>query len=278
MLSTLTGPLADIFSSLGEQPALWLQVFTLDTLRYLVGAGLVSSMLGLFGSWSENRRIQWRRASAADVRRELTYSLLTTAVYATVALFTIHGLDVGWLRQYQSVADHGWWYTLLSLPLVLVLHDAWFYWVHRALHHPRVFRWAHAVHHKSRTPTPWAAYSFAPAEAIMMALFMPLLLAVMPLHPVVLFLFLAFMILRNAMGHSGIEIHPRCWVDTPLDLLTSTTHHDMHHQKFTGNYSLYFTWWDRWMGTELPGYKAAFRRAAIGRDAQRATLPAALEV
>ncbi|MCZ6828599.1 MAG: sterol desaturase family protein [Gammaproteobacteria bacterium] len=278
MLCIITGPLAAFNEILQDQLPLWLQVFTLDTLRYLVGAGLVSSVLGGFGAWSENRRIQDRRASAADVRRELLYSLLTTAVYASVALFTIQGKESGWLNIYESVADFGWWYTCLSLPLVLVLHDAWFYWVHRALHHPRVFHWAHRVHHLSRTPTPWAAYSFAPAEAFMMALFLPLLLAVMPLHPAVLFLFLAVMILRNAMGHSGCEFHPRYWVDTPLDRLTTTTHHDMHHQKFNGNYGLYFTWWDRWMGTELPGYKAAFRRAAAGRDVNVTSVASALEL
>ena len=66
------------------------------------------------------------------------------------------------------------------------------------------------------------------------------------------------------MGHSGVEFHPRQWVDTPLDLMTTTTHHDMHHQKFNGNYGLYFTWWDRWMGTEFPGYKVAFQQAIAG--------------
>jgi sterol desaturase/sphingolipid hydroxylase (fatty acid hydroxylase superfamily) len=97
-----------------------------------------------------------------------------------------------------------------------------------------------------------------------MALFMPAMLALIPLHGVVVFIFLTIMIIRNAMGHSGVEFHPRQWVDTPLDLMTTTTHHDMHHQKFNGNYGLYFTWWDRWMGTEFPGYKQAFQQAIAG--------------
>jgi lathosterol oxidase len=247
------------------QGKIWITVFSLDTLRYLIGAGLVSVVLyGLLGSWSAGRRIQQRRASAADIRREISYSLLTTAVYATVALFTIEAVQRGWMQTYSLVAEQGWWYTLLSLPLLLVLHDAYFYWAHRLMHHPRIFRWAHRVHHLSRTPTPWAAYSFAPAEALVMALFMPAMLALIPLHGVVVFVFLSIMIVRNAMGHSGVEFHPRQWVDTPLDLMTSTTHHDMHHQKFNGNYGLYFTWWDRWMGTEFPDYKEAFHQAIAG--------------
>jgi lathosterol oxidase len=250
---------------LSVQLGIWLSVFTFDTARYLIAVGLVSGVLyGFLGAWSATRRIQARRASSRDVRREISYSLLTTAVYASVALFTIEALERGWMQNYAVVADYGWLYTLLSLPLLLILHDAYFYWVHRAMHQPGLFRWMHRIHHLSKTPTPWAAYSFAPGEALMMALFMPLAMAALPLHPVVVFVFLGIMILRNAMGHSGVEFHHRHWVDTRLDCLTTTTHHDMHHQKFTGNYGLYFTWWDRWMGTELPGYKVAFRQAAEG--------------
>ena len=244
------------------QTSLWLTVFTVDTLRYLIAAGSVSWVLyRLLGRWSANRRIQARTASHRDIQREVVYSLLTTATYATVALFTVAAMERGWLQTYQSTTDYGWGYTLSSLPLLLVLHDSYFYWIHRAMHHRALFRLAHRVHHLSHTPTPWAAYSFAPLEALLMAAFMPLAMALIPLHGTVIFLFLSLMIVRNALGHSGVEYHHHQWVDTPLDLLTTTTHHDMHHQKFSGNYGLYFTWWDRWMGTELPGYKAAFRRA-----------------
>ncbi len=245
---------------------IWLTVFAFDTLRYLIGAGTVSIVLYvLLKQWSEGRRIQTRRTSRADIRREVTYSLLTTSVYASVALFTVAAMERGWLKNYESFSEHGITYGVISLPLLLVLHDTYFYWVHRAMHHPALFRWTHRVHHLSRTPSPWAAYSFAPMEALAMALFMPIMLALIPLHGLVIFVFLSFMILRNAMGHSGVEFHHREWVDSPMDFMTTTTHHDMHHQKFSGNFGLYFTWWDRWMGTELSGYKEAFRRAA-GED------------
>ncbi len=260
-----------------SQAQLWLAVFTFDTLRYLIGVGLVCTVLyGVLGAWSEGRRIQNRRASKQDIKREITYSLVTTAVYATVALGTVAALEQGWMQTYETVAEFGWLYTLLSLPLLLVLHDTYFYWVHRAMHHPKLFRTMHRIHHLSRTPTPWAAYSFAPGEALMMALFMPAVLALIPLHGAVIFIFLSIMIVRNAMGHSGVEFHHHRWLDTPLDALTTTTHHDMHHQQFNGNFGLYFTWWDRWMGTELPGYRNAFQRAVAGNPVRkrRVTSPA----
>ena len=261
-----------------EQGQRWLTVFGIDTLRYLLAAALVSFVLfACCGTWSARRRIQNKRAKAADIRREIRYSLQTTAVYATVALFTIEAMSRGWLQKYTALADYPGWYTALTLPLLLVLHDAYFYWVHRAMHHPKLFRHLHLVHHQSRTPTPWAAYSFAPGEALLMALFVPAMLALIPLHGAVIVVFLAIMILRNAMGHSGIEFHPQGWVDGPLDCLTTTTHHDLHHQHFKGNYGLYFTWWDRWMGTEFDDYKTRFRQAAGSGPKSRATTTAAQE-
>jgi sterol desaturase/sphingolipid hydroxylase (fatty acid hydroxylase superfamily) len=242
---------------------LWLAVFSIDTARYLMGAGGVSLVLFvLLRRFSATHRIQSRRARACDYRREILYSLLTTAVYATVALATVRLEQAGYLHYYGTGAGYPIGYTLLSLPLLLVLHDAYFYWVHRAMHHPWLFRRFHLVHHRSHTPTPWAAYAFAPGEAFLMALFVPLAAWLIPVHHAVLFLFLAIMIVRNAMGHAGVEFHPKSWVDGPFDCLTSVVHHDLHHQRARGNYGLYFTWWDRWMGTEFADYKARFRDAA----------------
>ena len=104
-----------------------------------------------------------------------------------------------------------------------------------------------------------------------MALFVPLVLQILPVHPVALSVFLGLMILRNAMGHCGVEFHAPGWIDGPLDALTTTTHHDLHHQCPDGNYGLYFTWWDRLMGTEIPGYLAAFRNAAGASQETEAT-------
>lgn len=243
----------------------WLSVFAADLARYLVGVGLVVAVLfGLCRSFSERHRIQTRRATSGDMRREFLNSLKTVMVYATVALGVIELIQRGETRMYTDPAAYGWWYLIVAIPLLLVLHDTYFYWAHRLMHHPILFRQVHRVHHLSRTPSSWAAYSFSVWEALVMALFVPCAILAIPLHPIALSVFLAIMIIRNAMGHSGIEFHPQRWVDTRCDVLTTVTHHDMHHQSLNGNYGLYFTWWDRWMGTELPGYKQAFRLASKG--------------
>ncbi|GAB4400901.1 MAG: ferredoxin--NADP reductase [Microscillaceae bacterium] len=62
--------------------------------------------------------------------------------------------------------------------------------------------------------------------------------------------------LNNVLAHLGYEVYPQGWVKLPLlQFKTASTHHNMHHQLFNGNYALYFTWWDKWMGTEFKDYE-----------------------
>ena len=71
------------------------------------------------------------------------------------------------------------------------------------------------------------------------------------------------MMLRNAIGHSGYELFPANRNSRPLfDWMTTVTHHDLHHAHAGYNLGLYFTWWDRLMGTEHPDYHEAFRKVA----------------
>ena len=57
---------------------------------------------------------------------------------------------------------------LYIAPAVLLLvHDGWFYFTHRAMHRSRVlYRHVHALHHRRRCPTAWDLfYSAFPAPA-----------------------------------------------------------------------------------------------------------------
>jgi len=240
--------------------------FTLDLGRYLIAASLVTLLLWLAREWTENRRIQQRRAKRADYIREISSSFRTVFFFGLTGLATVLMIEAGLVKVH--LGGYGAMTFALQLAAITLAHDAFFYWMHRGLHTKLLFRATHLHHHKSRTPTPWAAYSFSPWEGIFEAGFMPLFLLAVSLMGVafidyVIFIYLGWMILRNVTGHSGVEMFPAGWVDNRIaDLFITNTHHDLHHSEGTHNFGLYFTWWDRLMGTEHPQYKERFRAVA----------------
>lgn len=240
--------------------------FTFDLGRYVIAAGALTIILWLFKGWADARRIQKRSAGTKDYIRELSSSLRTVVVFGATTISTLLLENAGLVD--FNLENFSWGIFALQLGAIIVAHDAYFYWMHRALHHKALFRATHLHHHKSRTPTPWAAYSFSVWEGMTESAFVPMFLLIASLlgfayMPFAVFVFLAWMIVRNVMGHAGVELHPAGWVDTPwLDWLTTTTHHDLHHSEGRYNFGLYFTFWDRAMGTEHPEYKARFRAVA----------------
>jgi sterol desaturase/sphingolipid hydroxylase (fatty acid hydroxylase superfamily) len=45
----------------------------------------------------------------------------------------------------------------------------------------------------------------------------------------------------------------------------------MHHQLFNGNYALYFTWWDKWMGTEFKDYETRHEKIFERKNSKKST-------
>lgn len=242
-----------------------INAMTFDLGRYIIAAGAISLILWLAGKWTEARRIQNRKASFTDYKREFLSSMRTVVVFALTTITTVLFVESGWVTILES--EINWPIFILQVAAMIIAHDAYFYWMHRGLHLKSMFRFAHLHHHKSRTPTPWAAYSFATFEAATEAAFVPaylLLVSVIgaPIYGFAIFIFLAHMILRNVMGHAGVELFPAGWTRSPLGWITTTTHHDLHHSQGSSNFGLYFTWWDRLMGTEHREYQERFNAAA----------------
>ena len=234
-------------------------IFAFDFGRYLIAASIAVAVVWLLRQTSmKMRKIQSREATFEDKRREMLQSVQSACVYVFGSLFIIWGSENGIFYRFDG--SFGLWADLAILAAIILAHDTYFYWAHRVMHHPRLFKLFHRAHHKSITPTPWAAYSFAIPEAAVMFLFAPLWLFFVPTPGWVMFSWLNFQIVRNAMGHAGFEFFPRWWLSTPLtSWINTTVHHDLHHNGgFNTNYGLYFTWWDKWMGTEHPKYRQKF--------------------
>ncbi len=244
-----------------------LMVFAHDFLRYVIGAGGVFLIVnGVLAKSLAGRRIRERVLGEGQIKRELLTSLRTVFVFSMIGVTIGLGLQFGWLQFYADPSAHGWPWFAVSIVLMIVLQDTWFYWTHRIIHHPRLFRRFHRTHHKSYNPTPLTAYAFDTEEAVVNAVFVLLMGLVMPVSFLALFVFTAHMMLRNAVGHCGYELFPRTAKGRPLfDWMTTVTHHDLHHSQAGWNYGLYFTFWDRAMGTEHPEYYQRFA-ASVRRE------------
>lgn len=188
----------------------------------------------------------------AQIRREIGWSLLAAAIYgAPAGLVMWAWARHGWTAIYTDSAKYGWLWLPLSVGLYLFIHDTWFYWTHRAMHRPRLFRLMHAIHHDSRPPTAWAAMSFHPLEALSSAILIPALALFIPIHVAALGLVLATMTFFGVTNHMGWEVFPRCWLSSWFGAgMITASHHHKHHTDYRCNYGLYFRFWDRLCHTD----------------------------
>jgi len=246
-------------------------IFAFDFLRYVIGAGGVFLIInGALTPLLRGRVIRDRDIGVRQIRRELLTSFRTVLIFAAAGFLIWLGDGLGLLKYYQDPAALGWGWFVVSVVLMIVLHDAWFYWTHRLIHHPRLFPLFHRTHHRSNNPTPFTAYAFDSGEAAINALYVLVVGAIFPISFLAMFIFTAHMMLRNAIGHCGYEIFPRDQWGLPLfDWSTTVTHHDMHHERANGNYGLYFTFWDRLMGTEHDDYEQRFTRSVRMSEAEQ---------
>jgi sterol desaturase/sphingolipid hydroxylase (fatty acid hydroxylase superfamily) len=196
------------------------------------------------------------RASLHHFKHDLGFSASTFLVFAIMDVCLLYLESKGYTQLYFDITDYGYLWIGVSFFIVLFIDDMFFYWSHRAMHLPRFYKFFHKVHHESTDPSPLTAFAFHPSEAVIEQLMHVVLPFLLPLNFGVMIAWQIFSMLNNVLAHLGYEIYPKGWVKLPLlQFKTASTHHNMHHQLFNGNYALYFTWWDKWMGTEFKDYE-----------------------
>lgn len=129
---------------------------------------------------------------------------------------------------------------------VLLLYDLAYYFYHRGLHHPKLMRYIHGVHHKVRYPTASESIYLHPFEQ--MGALGLLLGSMWVLGPISTASFLAIFFVystANIIVHANVAFpHPA------FRLFNFWVHkHDIHHDKFRYNYASIFPFWDQAFGT-----------------------------
>jgi lathosterol oxidase len=232
-------------------------LYLILSLRYFIIAGI---FFLIFYAIKPQRflhlHIQKLFPKAKDYYREIGYSMLSFVFFAVIVVAVFKTPIRQFTRIYDHPADYGWGYFALSIILALIIHDTYFYWTHRLMHHPKLFKLFHLVHHKSTNPSPWAAFAFHPLEAIVEAGVLPVIVFTIPIHQYAVGVFFFISTFYNVYGHLGYEIYPALLIRSRFGKwLNTSVSHNMHHKYFTGNYSFYTRFWDVVMGTMNPGYE-----------------------
>jgi Delta7-sterol 5-desaturase len=239
----------------------WFTIFQVVSLRYFVLAGIAFLIwYVLLKKKISFKKIQLRFPVMKDYQREVLYSFTTMLIFTCVIWFFLGNTAIKkYTTWYQPANQYGMIYFWLAFPLMLLMHDAYFYFTHRLMHHPKLFKLFHLVHHKSVNPSPWAAFAFHPLEAIVEIGILVLFLFTIPVSKAHLFFFFLFMMVYNVYGHLGWELYPKNFQRSRIGKWINTSvNHNQHHQYFKGNYGLYFLWWDRLFGTIRSDYDERF--------------------
>ncbi|MEO7992734.1 MAG: sterol desaturase family protein [Chryseolinea sp.] len=239
---------------------LW-QVVLASSLRYVIFAG---TAYVLFYIWKKRDwvrfKIQKQFPKSSHIQTELTYSFITILIFGVVIYSLLFSSARKYTRLYSDIHEHSLFYFFMSVILCILIHDTYFYWTHRLMHWRKIFPYVHHIHHKSHNPTPLAAFSFHPLEALVEVGVLPIIIFTIPIHSIAIALFGLYMILMNVMGHLGYELYPEAFMKNRWFRfgLNTSTHHNMHHHYGKGNYGLYFNIWDRIMKTNHARYEEEF--------------------
>ena len=153
------------------------------------------------------------------------------------------------------------WFVLamVMIPIWSAFH---FYWVHRLLHVPFLYKRVHSLHHRNVNIGPWSGFAMHPVEHF---IYLTTLCIhwVVASHPVHLIFHVIYQGPGAAMTHTGYE---DLLIKDKRRLALGTFYHQLHHRYYECNYGNQEMPWDRWFGTFHDGSEEATR---ITRDRKK---------
>ncbi len=248
-------------------------IFLLSTLTmFIVVVGRYFVVAGLFQIWFysiqknkwQNRWLGKKQINKQQFYKEVKWSIVTSFIFAIIGAITAVFWQKDYTKLYDNIYQYPLWYLPLSFLISMLIHETYYYWLHRWMHKPGIFKVIHKVHHDSSTTSAWTAFSFHPLEGLLQAIILPLIIMALPMHIYVLLFQLTIMTFSSVINHLEIETYP---VDFHRHFigkwLIGATHHSLHHKQFKYNFGLYFTFWDKWIKTESPGFKKLFQEKTV---------------
>jgi ring-1,2-phenylacetyl-CoA epoxidase subunit PaaE len=199
-----------------------------------------------------NRKIQLsKRAGWSQIKDEIIASLIS-GIGNTLFIVCILSLkSSGLTKFYDEAGRYGMWYEVVTVITLILIGDTWFYWFHRWMHNPKVYKYVHALHHRSLDVNPFTSTSFHVVESVLLTFWILPMVMIMPVSATALGIVQASGMFNNIKSHLGFELYPKFFTIPPFNMLITATNHSLHHTQYNGNYGLYFRFWDILCGTEF---------------------------
>jgi len=132
----------------------------------------------------------------------------------------------------------------------MLVEDTLFYWIHRILHHPRLYKHLHKQHHLYINTVSYAAEFSHPIEQTVSNVFPSYAGPILCNMSIDVFCIWTFLRLWETFeSHSGFVLPYSPW-EFFLSVQGGAARHDFHHSHNKGSFGSLFKFWDWFMGTD----------------------------
>ena len=144
---------------------------------------------------------------------------------------------------------------IIQTVFFMLIEDFSFYWSHRFLHNDKIYPYIHKIHHEYTDVISISSEFSHPLEFIFSNALTtnlgPLILG-KRVHFTTFIMWIIMRICETSDGHSGYEFSWSAFRLLPFS--GSSEYHNFHHLNTKGNFSSFFTFWDRILNTVNPSY------------------------
>ncbi len=203
----------------------------------MAGVLLFDGALLAFLAWAYHapRYVAHRISPHPSMKVSRAERLTNIAVSSVLSLVFVFGMP--YLLYSRVFYEHAAGAGRLAFEIftILLVYDFAYYGLHRAMHHKKLMRLVHGVHHRVHNPTALESFYLHPLELFAgLALLMACTWAV---GPVSIYAYMAVFLLHSSLNiivHSGLI--SRHWLFAAFDHLTRK-HHVHHMDDYDTNYA-----------------------------------------
>eukprot|EP01006_Ploeotia_vitrea_P063124 TRINITY_DN84984_c0_g1_i1.p1 TRINITY_DN84984_c0_g1~~TRINITY_DN84984_c0_g1_i1.p1 ORF type:complete len:253 (-),score=21.30 TRINITY_DN84984_c0_g1_i1:112-870(-) len=200
----------------------------------------VMELLGLGQQYLIPRAKHQLPTFALQVKCVIETSIMVSCVIPVLAYYSLplfYKLDFS--QQLPTI-----WQFLQGFALCYICDETIFYWVHRVLHHPKLYKHMHKKHHEFVATMAMSSMYAHPIE-VLIGILLPSMGAALlfKMHFVTLMAWLLFHSFEKAESHAG-------YVFPIQSCYRNVSKRDHHHVESRGCYGSMFMIWDKVMGTD----------------------------